>query len=112
LPVTLLFFDLIVTAFSSSAMREVQNAMRSDVNRFAIENKVLTKNIDQLESEVERLKPVERKLRGTVARNGDNTDKLVDLVAENRRVINEMKVGDGNAETPMASYALLVRSCF
>jgi len=39
-----------------------------------------------------RLKPFERKLRGTLARNGENTDALVDLVAVNRKVIEEVQV--------------------
>jgi len=72
-------------------MRQLQNAMRGEVSQFQLENKILKQSVDQLNREVERLKPFERKLRGTLARNGENTDALVDLVAVNRKVIEEVQ---------------------
>lgn len=79
-------------------IREVNNQMRQDVNKFKGENEKMGESIDELDRNVDRLKGVEEGLQGIVEQQGQNVEELVRLVKEHKETINELK-DMANAET-------------
>ena len=67
------------------------NEMRRKVNHFIIQNDRLTKTINDLKGSVERLEVAEGKISNLTNTSGENVDRLVSLVKENKRITQEVK---------------------
>ena len=83
-----LFLDLTVHI---AALRQVLNRVRTDVNRFAVENIRLGSNVNELSLEAQRLASMEQTLKDIATREESNSQTLVELVRDNRVTLNEMR---------------------
>jgi len=66
--------------------RDALNAIREDQGRLTEQNDVLTAEIDDLQSEVDRMKDVEMALRELSETQGSQLDELMDLINENKAI--------------------------
>jgi len=73
------------------ALRSLNNRLREAANNLESEIDVLSDEIDTLEPEVSRVKDIEADLRAIAEEQKFNVDKLVDLVKENERILEQMK---------------------
>jgi hypothetical protein len=73
----------------TSALRFVQNELRRLVNKFAVINDGLTKNVDRLSTEVSGLKETEAKLDKIATDQGTSLNKLKVLIKESQVIIEE-----------------------
>lgn len=72
-------------------LRDFINEIRSTVNEFAETNQQLSGNIDELETQTDRLKVTEQAFADLAEKNGQDVGKLVELVKENGENIKKMK---------------------
>lgn len=75
----------------NKSIRGLINGLRDEVNLFAEENEKLTLNIDELETQNDRLKEFEKGLKSICDKQGANVEQLVSLVKDNRVIIDKMK---------------------
>ena len=68
----------------------MQNDLRHKVNEFMDANAELSANNTKLEEELAPLKETEEKLAAIAEESGSNTNKLRELVKENRKYLDEM----------------------
>ena len=73
-------------------LRVVHNQIRMQVNLFMEENNLLTKNVDSLEAEVNKLQTIEQQLRTIAEKQGVTSEELQSLVLENKQTLHEQKV--------------------
>jgi len=66
--------------------RDALNAIREDQGRLTEQNDVLSAEIDDLQSEVDRMKDVEMALRELSETQGSQLDELMDLINENKAI--------------------------
>lgn len=72
------------------SFREQQNRLRNTVNGVAAENVKLTKNVDALEGNVNKLEEVEKNLSKLA--NTDNIGRLVQVVKETKKINEKIKM--------------------
>ena len=76
----------------SASVFDVNNRIRQQSNRMKEENKKLQREVAKLEESVGRLKEVEEGLALMAEQQGTDLNRLMELVDENRKTIDEMKV--------------------
>lgn len=74
-----------------TALRFVQNELRKLVNKFAVINDGLTKNVDRLSTKVSGLKEIEAKLDKIATDQGTNLNKLRTSIRVSQVIIEEKK---------------------
>mmetsp|Transcript_32388 Transcript_32388/g.39809 ORF Transcript_32388/g.39809 Transcript_32388/m.39809 type:complete len:277 (-) Transcript_32388:349-1179(-) len=72
-------------------LRDFINEIRNTVNELAETNAKITTNIDQLENECGRLKETEGAFQDLAAKQGQNVNKLVELVKESGEITKQLK---------------------
>lgn len=73
------------------ALRSLNNQLRDDANELEYEVDELTKAIDSLKPEADRAAAVEQELKEIADIQNCNVNKFVDLVKENKLIVNQMK---------------------
>jgi len=73
------------------SLREVHNKIREEVNKLQDENKILQGNIDELDTQVEGLEHVEKKVKDITERQGYNVKNLILMVKENGSILKDIK---------------------
>jgi len=74
-----------------STFREVHNALREDVSRFALENDDLEMNTDSLTEKANKVKKAEAHLSDIATSQGSNITDLMNLIKENGAIQVEME---------------------
>ena len=73
-------------------LRVVHNKIRHEVNRFMLENNMLTRNVDGLEDQVVQLQVVEQQLAKIAEQQSTSADDFVSLVKEKNEILKEQRV--------------------
>jgi len=76
-----------VTMAKMDTLRDFQNKLREEVNELTVLNNELHNNVNDLETEVDRVQDLERKLSNIARADGTNVDHLVELVKANSIII-------------------------
>jgi len=83
----LLFFSLSPT----TALRQVLNQVRGEVNRLQRENNTLTNSLDELEVQASQLRQEEEKLNMITKQQGKNTNTFLYEMKQNQLVLEEIQ---------------------
>jgi len=76
---------------NEDTFRSALNGIREEQGRLAEQNDVLSAEIDELQSEVERMKDVEQALRQLADTQGSQLNELMDLINENKEINNGLR---------------------
>mmetsp|Transcript_28563 Transcript_28563/g.60573 ORF Transcript_28563/g.60573 Transcript_28563/m.60573 type:complete len:276 (+) Transcript_28563:92-919(+) len=71
--------------------RTALNGIREEQGRLSNQNDILSAEIDDLQSEVDRMKDVEAALRELSETQGSQLDELMDLINENKEINNGLR---------------------
>lgn len=71
---------------NEDTFRSALNGIREEQGRLADQNDILSGEIDELESEVDRLKDVEQALGQLADTQGSQLNELMELIAENKKI--------------------------
>jgi hypothetical protein len=69
----------------------VQNGLREDVNRFSVQNVILSTSVDELKVQVFCLSETEQRLKDLTKQQDLNVKSLVGLVGESKQITEQMK---------------------
>jgi hypothetical protein len=72
-------------------LRTALNGIREQQGRLSEQNDILSAEVDDLQSEVDRMKDVEMALRELSEAQGSQLNELMDLIAENKEINNELR---------------------